>query len=76
MAKEITAINAITGPTATLEGNVLVYRIPVNRQPTPSSTGKTLSVASSNGNKPTAVMIDGQNLVIGFNAYIYPSKAA
>ncbi len=52
-----------------LENGLLIVEIPVH-QPTPSSTGKTLSVASSSGNKPTKVMIEGKPLIVGLNAHI------
>lgn len=35
-----------------------------------SKTGKTRSLTSSNGNKPTSVMIAGRPLTVGVNAYI------
>lgn len=60
----------MAGLRATLENDDLVIRIPRNKIPKPSSTGKTLIVASSNGNLTTQLAIDGQNLVVGFNAYI------
>ena len=52
-----------------IEGNELVIRIPM-QEPRPSSSGKTLVVASTNGNKTTDVKVQGQNVVIGLNAYI------
>lgn len=36
----------------------------------PSSSGKSLPVASTRSNIPTDVKIDGQNLVVNVNAYI------
>ena len=53
----------------TIEGKELVIRIAL-QEPTPSATGKTLVVASSHGNQPTAAVINGQPIVIGLNAYI------
>jgi len=50
--------------------NELVIRLPFTK-PTPSATGKTLSVASSHGNKETEAVINGQKIVVGVNAYIY-----
>ncbi|NBJ14824.1 MAG: hypothetical protein FNP40_04475 [Dehalobacter sp. 4CP] len=38
--------------------------------PTPSSSGKTLVVASTRGNVVTDVEIDGKPVTIGLNAYI------
>jgi hypothetical protein len=41
----------------------------------PSSTGKTLVVASSHGNQPTGVTVNGQVMRIGVNAYIPAPQA-
>jgi len=38
--------------------------------PVPSASGKTLVVASTHGNKVTDLIIEGQPVVIGVNAYI------
>ncbi len=38
--------------------------------PIPSSSGKTLVVASTHGNTVTAAEIDGKPVTIGLNAYI------
>jgi polysaccharide deacetylase 2 family uncharacterized protein YibQ len=59
-----------TEMTVEIEGNTLVIRIPMNPKPVPSATGKTLVVASSHGNIPTAAKINGKNVTVGFNAYI------
>jgi hypothetical protein len=56
--------------TATIEGNELVIRLPL-QQPTPSASGKTLVVASSHGNKVTEAEVNGQKVTVGVNAYIY-----
>ncbi len=40
--------------------------------PTPSSSGKTLVVASTRGNTVTGAVIDGKPVTIGLNAYIKP----
>lgn len=53
----------------TIENNQLVIRMPL-QTPTASSTGKTLIVASSGGNKATDIQISGKNVVVGVNAYI------
>ena len=59
---------------ATIEGNELVIRLPLNRPPVPSSSGKTLVVASTRGNRQTDAVIDGRPVVVGVNAYV--AKAA
>jgi hypothetical protein len=53
----------------TIEGKDLVIRIPMT-EPRPSASGKTLVVATSSGNKVTDAIVQGQNVVIGLNAYI------
>ena len=55
----------------TIKNNTLHIEIPLHA-PRPSATGKTLTVASSNGNKPTDVQINGLPVVVGINAYIKP----
>ena len=42
--------------------------------PRPSATGKTLTVASSNGNQPTEARVNGLPVVVGVNAYIKPER--
>ena len=40
------------------------------QEPTPSASGKTLVVATTHGNVPTDVQIDGKPVTVGVNAYI------
>ena len=56
--------------TAAIEGEYLVIRVPMNAKPTPSSTGKSLVVASSHGSKQTEVEVQGKPVIVGVNAYI------
>jgi hypothetical protein len=39
-------------------------------EPTPSSSGKTLVVASTHGNTITTAEVNGKPVTIGLNAYI------
>ena len=57
--------------TVAIEDGCLVIRVPLNRTPTRSATGKTLVVVSSHGNKETDVLIEGKPVVVGVNAYIH-----
>jgi hypothetical protein len=57
-------------PTVTLEGKQLVIRIDVNDPPTRSASGKSLVVASTNGNIPTDIEVAGKTVTLGLNAYI------
>lgn len=55
--------------TAEIKDGMLIVSIPMTT-PTPSASGKTLSVASSGGNKATTVQVNGKPVIIGLNAYI------
>lgn len=57
-----------------IEGKELVIRIPVNDPLEPSSTGKTLLVASTHGNKETDTLVDGTKVIVSVNAYIKKKK--
>ncbi len=48
----------------------IVITIDKNKTPIASSTNKTLQVASSHGNTPTALQVDGSPLIVGVNCYI------
>ncbi len=56
--------------TASIEDGYLVIRVPLNPTPIRSSTGKSLVVASTHGNKQTDLEIDGKPVILGLNAYI------
>lgn len=51
-------------------GNVLVIKVDLTQDFGPSSTGKTISIASTKGNKP----IEGTDAIMGLNVYKYPSS--
>jgi hypothetical protein len=55
--------------TVEMKGNKLIIEIDLE-EPTPSSSGKTLVVASTHGNAVTNIEIDGKPITIGINAYI------
>jgi hypothetical protein len=54
-----------------IKDNKLFIEIDLEK-PTPSSSGKTLVVASTRGNVVTKVQVDGKPVTIGLNAYIKP----
>ena len=56
--------------SASVEDGFLVIRVPLNDKPTPSRSGRNLTVATTHGNVPTEAMIDGRPVTIGVNAYI------
>jgi len=57
--------------TAKIENGRLIISMPVT-EPKPSVSGKTLVVASTHGNVPTAANVRGKPIIIGVNAYIKP----
>lgn len=57
--------------TASVEGEYLVIRVPLNARPIPSASGKTLVVATSHGNKQTEVEVQGKPVFVGVNAYVH-----
>ena len=52
-----------------IKENKLFIEIDLEK-PTPSSSGKTIIVASTHGNTVTAAEVDGKPVIIGLNAYI------
>lgn len=54
----------------TIENGYLVIKLPM-QSPTPSSSGKTLVLASTHGNKETDCEYKGQKITLGVNAYFY-----
>ncbi len=52
----------------------LVIRLPMNEKPVRSTSGKTLVVASSHGNKETDLVVQDCKVIVGINAYIKPDK--
>ena len=54
---------------ATIKNNVLLVEIPL-QVPRPSTSGKTLTVATTRGNRPTEAKVNGKPVIIGLNAYI------
>ena len=55
---------------ATIENGELIIRLPVNKTPILSTSGKTLIIASTHGNQKTDAVINGQPVVIRANASI------
>jgi len=52
-----------------IKENKLLIEIDLEK-PTPSSSGKTLVVATTHGNIVTSAEVDGKPVIIGLNAYI------
>ena len=40
------------------------------QEPTPSASGKTLVVATTHGNVPSDLLMNGKPVIVGVNAYI------
>ena len=58
------------GMTVAIAKGILTITIPVEKVLNPSASGKTLRVASTEGNAKTDVEVEGKPLFIGLNAYI------
>jgi hypothetical protein len=54
---------------AELKDGKLIIEIDT-QEPEPSKTGKTFTIASTRGNQVTPILVHGQPLIIGVNAYI------
>ena len=54
-----------------IKGNVMTIEIDM-QAPTPSSTGKTLMVATSHGYAGTEAKVNGKPVTVSVNAYIKP----
>lgn len=58
-------------PKVEIKDGNLIITAPL-QDPTPSSSGKTLVVASSRGNLRTTAQVNGKAVTVGFNAFIKP----
>ena len=57
--------------TAKIDENAKTLTLVLDLQePTPSASGKTLVVATTHGNVPTDVQVNGKQVIVGVNAYI------
>lgn len=55
--------------TAEIKDEMLIVAIPL-QAPAPSTSGKTLVVASTHGNVATSAIVNGKPVTVGLNAYI------
>jgi hypothetical protein len=55
---------------AEIKGKNLVITLPM-QSPTPSSSGKTMVIATTRGNVKTDLEVKGKPVTIGVNAYFY-----
>lgn len=60
--------------SATIEGEFLVIRVPLEQPPKLSASGKNFTVASTHGNRQTEAEVNGKKITIGVNAYIRNDK--
>lgn len=51
-------------------GKNLVITLPMNAPPKPSTSGKSLIIASTEGNKESEIKVNGKPVIVGLNAYI------
>ena len=54
---------------AEIKGSKLILTLDINNPPVPSKSGKSLTVATTNGNHATTAQVGGKVLVVGVNAY-------
>lgn len=59
--------------TATVEGNTLILKVDLTKTFGPSTSGKTLIIASSEGNQGILAG-DGKEVRFGLNVYRYPPR--
>jgi len=59
---------------AAIVGDVLVILLQLNDPIEKSASGKTFVVASSHGNRRTAVKMENSNVIVNANAYIRPER--
>ena len=52
------------------EKKTMTITLPLESEPTPSKSGKSLTVASTRGNQRTDTKVDGKNLTVSVNAYV------
>lgn len=62
---------ASIGVTAKATKDGLVITLPFNSPPKASKTGKTLIVAGTSGAVEADVKVNGKNVILNVNAYIY-----
>ena len=55
--------------TVKIEGKSIVITLEL-QPPAPSASGKTLVIATTRGNQPTAAQLDGKPVYVGVNAYV------
>ena len=54
-----------------IKGNVMTIEIEM-QEPAPSSSGKTMIVASTHGSAATTATVNGKPVTVSLNAYIKP----
>jgi hypothetical protein len=61
-------------PSVEINGNTLIIKLPLQK-PVPSSTGKTLVIASTHGTVQTEALHVGKKVSVNVNAFVYPSRS-
>jgi hypothetical protein len=54
--------------TAEIKDGNLIITLPMGA-PAPSKSGKSMIIASTHGNQPTTLNVDGQPVIVSVNAY-------
>lgn len=63
---------AASETTVTIRDGRLIIDLPIASTLVPSASGKTLVVASTRGNLKSDAVINGRQVIVGVNAYVYP----
>lgn len=53
-----------------INGDEIVFRLPINKPLKPSGTGKSLMVCTTNGIIATETLVDGRPMSVGINAFV------
>lgn len=56
------------------KGNNIIITIPKNPKPVLTPSNKSFMIASSHGNTPTSLQVDGQPVIVGVNCFIKNPK--
>lgn len=61
------------GISGKIEGSNLVITVPLNTPPVASKSGKSLTIATTQGNHPVpGLVFNGKSVTVGLTAYIKP----
>ena len=56
-------------PKVEVKGDLIIITAKIPKSPAKSKSGKSLLLASTNGNLNTGQKVNGKDLIVGLNAY-------